>query len=73
MKTCSQHHRRDRPANGHTKAAMLPLQGGSSLDMGDVSAIADARDLLANLLTRNYTGRTNPNYSVHAFVLPEPN
>lgn len=75
MKPCSEHPPCDRPANGHAKEGKLPLQGDSHdrLASGDVSAVADAKDLPANLQTRKYTGSANPNYSVCAFVLPEPN
>lgn len=75
MQTCSEHPPCDRPANGRTKEAMLPLQGDSHdrLSSGDVSAVADSRDIPANLLTRKSTGSANPNYSVCAFVLVESN
>lgn len=75
MKTCSQHSPCDRPANGHAKEAMLPLQGDShdKSGSGDVSAGANSRDLPSNFLTEKYRGSTNPNYSVCAFVLLEAN
>lgn len=54
---------------------MLPLQRDSHdrLASRDAPGGAGVRDIPANLLIRKYTESENPDYSVCAFVLAEPN